>query len=303
MASPVRYRAGVPVYAYRVGPATPPVSVLRFDPGRQPGHGRRHIHDFPVLMYVERAGRGEAAGALGPLGPLGPVVDGDAFVVAPGAVIDPTAVAAFSIGQGVFFDPTALGSDEQAPWSPWRAHPLLLPFLHRIPGGLLRLHVPPARQPVWAATIAAIETELAERAEGYRQAVLAHLTLLLVDVARLATDVVADLRRSNEPLLAEVFEVIERRFAEPLSLRDVADAVGLSPGHLTTVVRQRTGRTVVDWITERRMAQARRLLSGTDLPVAEIARRVGLPDPGYFARVFRAAHGTTPRAWRRDTHG
>jgi AraC-like DNA-binding protein len=69
------------------------------------------------------------------------------------------------------------------------------------------------------------------------------------------------------------------------------------------VVRQRTGRTVVDWITERRMAEARRLLSGTDVPVAEIARRVGLPDAGYFARVFRRSHGTTPRAWRRAAPG
>ncbi|WP_042425611.1 helix-turn-helix transcriptional regulator [Streptacidiphilus anmyonensis] len=297
IASPVRFRAGVPVYRYRSDAATPPVSVLRFDPGRHPGQGRRHIHDFPVLMYVERAGTGE------PTGPLGPLAAGDAFVVAPGAVIDPSSVAAFGGGTGVFFDPAALGGDEQAPWSAWQAHPLLLPFLHRIPGGLLRLRVPPARQPVWSATIAAIETELTDRADGYRQAVLAHLTLLLVDVARLATDVVGDLRRSNEPLLAEVFDVIERRFAGPLSLRDVADSLGLTPGHLTTVVRKRTGRTVVDWITERRMVEARGLLSGTDLPVAQIARRVGLQDAGYFARVFRAGHGTTPRAFRAAARG
>jgi AraC-like DNA-binding protein len=65
------------------------------------------------------------------------------------------------------------------------------------------------------------------------------------------------------------------------------------------MVRRRTGRTVGDWITERRMVQARQLLTGTDLPVGEIARRVGLPDPGYFARVFRHSNGVTPRAWRR----
>lgn len=297
MARAVRFRAGVPVYRYRTDPATPPVSVLRFDPALPPGHGRRHIHDFPVLMYVERVGP-RADG-----GPLGPVAEGDAFVVAPGTVIDSTEVAAFGAGRGVFFDPAALGGDEQAPWATWRGHPLLLPFLHRIEGGLLRLSVPPERRPRWTSTLTAIETELARREDGFRQAALAHLTLLLVDVSRLATDVVGDLRRSNEPLLAEVFDVVERRFAEPLSLRDVADSVGLTPGHLTTVVRQRTGRTVVDWITERRMAEARRLLGETDLPVAEVARRVGLPDAGYFARVFRAGNGTTPRAWRAAARG
>ena len=294
MARPVRFRAGVPVYRYRTDAQAPPVSVLRFDPGVHPGHGQRHIHDFPVLMYIERAA---PLSSPSPEGPGEQIQDGDAFVVAPGAAVDPRSVSAFAAGTGLFFDPTALGSEEWAP-SSWRTHPLLLPFLHRLPGGLLRIQVPPQRRPMWTATIAAIEAELADRRDGYRQALLAHLTLLLVDVARLATDVVGDLRRSNEPLLAEVFEVIQRRFAEPLSLREVADAVGMTPGHLTTVVRRRTGRTVGQWITERRLTEARRLLTGTDLPVAEIARRVGLPDPGYFARVFRAAHNATPREWR-----
>ena len=106
-----------------------------------------------------------------------------------------------------------------------------------------------------------------QREEGYRQAALAHLTLLLIDVARLAGDVVGDLRRSGEPLLAEVFTVIDRHHGEPLSLRDVARELGMTPGHLTTVVRRRTGRTVQEWIIERRMAEARNLLADTDLPV------------------------------------
>lgn len=286
---PVRYRAGVPIYRYRTTLERPPVSVLRFDGSDLPGHGKRHIHDFPVLIYIERATR-SAAGT--------PVRAGDAYVLAAGSVIDPAVVSTTAVGSGVFFDPTALGGDGQAPWSSWGSHPLLFPFLHGIPGGLLRLSVPLARRPAWTATIAAIEAELAGRAEGHRQAALAHLTLLLVDVARLATDVVGDLRRSNETLLAEVFDVIERRFAQQLSLRDVAQTVGVTPGYLTTLVRRRTGRTVVDWITERRMAQARQLLTETDLPVGGIARRVGLPDPGYFARVFRRGNGVSPRAWR-----
>lgn len=295
MARLVRYRAGVPIYRYRTTPETPPVSVLRFDTDTPPGHGQRHIHAFPVLAYVERTGQ-PAAGD-----PPHSVPGGEVYVAAAGEVIDPTVLTMTAAGCGVFFDPTALGGDGQAPWSSWRTHPLLFPFVHGMAGGLLRLPVPPARQPMWTATIAAIETELADRATGYRHAVLAHLTLLLVDVARLATDVVGDLRRSNEPRLADVFEVIEQRFAQPLSLRDIATTVGLTPGYLTTLVRQRTGRTVLDWITERRMTQARQLLTDTDLPISEIARRVGIPDPAYFARVFRHHNTVAPVTWRRNT--
>jgi AraC family transcriptional activator of pobA len=289
---PVRYRAGVPVYRFRNAPDTPSVSVMRFDasvPDHRLGHGQRHIHDFPVLIYVERA-----SGATLADPPL-PVEGGDACVLAAGVAIGPTVVDPIALGSAVFFDPSVLGGDG----APWSSHPLLFPFLHGIPGGLLRLKVPPERRPVWSATITAIETELAERAEGYRQAVLAHLTLLLVDVARLATDVVGDLRRSNQTMLADVFDVIEQRLATPLSLRDVATSVGVTPGYLTTLVRQRTGRTVVDWITEQRLVKARRLLTDTDLPIGEVARRVGMPDPGYFARVFRRGNGVSPREWRK----
>jgi len=83
------------------------------------------------------------------------------------------------------------------------------------------------------------------------------------------------------------------------TITDVAGAVGMSRGHLTTVVGRRTGRTVQQWITERRMREARRLLADTDLTVTEIAPRVGYREAGYFVRRFRTAHGVTPGAWRR----
>jgi AraC-like DNA-binding protein len=274
----VRHRDGVPVYQYRRDLDTPPVSVLRAT-GDDVLEQRPHIHDFPALWYVGAAD----------------VV----YVVAAGKVIDPSQVGHLrGDGVGVFFDPAALGGDGRSPWPAWRAHPLLFPFLHAQSDGLLQLKVPAARRTLWDGAIRSIEAELAARQEGYRQAALAHLTLLLIDLARLAGDVVGDLRRSGEPLLADVFAVIDRRHTEPLSLRDVARDLGMTPGHLTTIVRRRTGRTVQDWIIERRMAEARKLLADSELPVQEVARRVGISDPGYFSRLFRRTHGTSPRGWR-----
>ncbi|WP_082975461.1 AraC family transcriptional regulator [Mycobacterium sp. 1245805.9] len=273
----VRQRGGVPIYAYRTDPDTPPVSVVRSSPDDFVERGR-HIHDFPALWYLPAAGL--------------------VYVAAAGQVLDPGRLDLRDAGVAVFFDPAALGEDARSPWPAWRAHPLLFPFLHGEIGGILRLDLPAARRPAWDAAIRSIETELGARQDGYRQAALAHLTLLLIDLARLAGPVVAELRRSGEPLLAEVFDVIDRRHAGPLSLRDVAGEVGITAGHLTTVVRRRTGRTVQEWITERRMAEARGLLAETDLPVGEVARRVGMSDPGYFSRVFTREHGASPRAWR-----
>ncbi|MDT5191053.1 MAG: hypothetical protein QOI28_3304 [Mycobacterium sp.] len=273
----VSQRDGVPVYAYPSDPVTPPVSVVRIHPGSLPEKGR-HIHAFPILAYLAESG--------------------SVYVVAAGETIDPAWVGERADGIAVFFDPAAMNEGARSPWPTWRSHPLLFPFLHGRTGGLLHLQVPPHRKAFWDNAIESMEAELLARREGYREAVLAHLTLLLIDLARMTDDVVGDLRRSGEPLIADVFAVIDRRIAEPLSLRDVARELGLTPGHLTTVVRRRTGRTVQRWITERRMADARALLSATDLPISEVARRVGIADPGYFSRLFRTTHGVSPRSWR-----
>jgi AraC-like DNA-binding protein len=272
----IRHRGGVPVYQYRTDPHTPPLSVIR-RPEQVPNQGR-HIHDFPALWYRP------ATGAV--------------YVVAAGQVLDPEALGDLEGGVGVLFDPAALGEDGRSPWPTWRTHPLLFPFLHGHYGGLLRLELPKPKRLDWNYAIEAIETELAERRDGYQQAALAHLTLLLIDLARLAGDVVGDLRRGGEPMLAEAFAVIDGRYSERLSLRDVAHEVGMTPGHLTTVVRRRTGRTVQEWIIERRMAEARKLLLDNNHSIQEVARRVGIFDPGYFSRLFRRTHGMSPRDWR-----
>lgn len=290
---------GAAVYTYVRSPGTPPVSVLRVVGTDWPlaelaGHGA-HAHDFLTLVYFERGG-----GSLRLDGRAWPITEGDAFVVAPGEVVDfgdPTGFGSVR-AQVVFFPAEALEPHRPGAFFAWRAHPLLFPFLGAA-GGVQRLRIPPAARGRWSARIAAIEDELRELRDGAEEAVQAHLTLLLVDLARLAADVGDAMRLAEEPLLAAVFDVIEQRFEEPLSLADVAAAVGLTPGHLTTVVRRRTGRTVQQWITERRMAQARRMLRETDLPVEVIAGRVGYRRASYFIKQFKRAHAVTPAAWRR----
>jgi AraC-like DNA-binding protein len=256
-----------------------------------------HAHDFLFLAYFVHGGGSLRLGTR-----EWRIEAGDVYVVAPGEVIgvggDVRGLAEAE-AWGVFFPSEVLGSQAPGAFLSWRAHPLLFPFVRGAAGGAQHFHVPPADRPAWTERLAALERELEERRDGYQEAVLAHLTLLLVSVSRLAADVASDLCLKDEPLLAEVFTFIECNYHEPISLRDVARAVSVSPGHLTTVVRQKTGRTVQEWIGERRLAQARRLLVETDLTVEEVGRRVGYPDPTYFVRTFRRGHGATPLRWRR----
>jgi AraC family transcriptional activator of pobA len=293
-----RQGAGPPVYTYEWLPGVPPVSIERLDRHSLEGADSddAHAHDFLLLAYFERGG-----GSFGIGNRQWPVEAGDVYLVAPGEVVgvsDEPAGLAAAEGWAVYFPPEGLGPRAPDALLAWRAHPLLFPFSRGAAAGAQRLTVPPTHRSGWSQRLAGLELELRERRDGYREAAVAHLTLLLVDLSRLAADLVGDLRLQDEPLLADVFGFIEARYHERISLRDVASAVNLSPAHLTTTVRRKTGRTVQEWIAERRMAQARRLLVETDLTVEEIGRKVGYADPAYFVRSFRTTHGTSPLRWR-----
>jgi AraC family transcriptional regulator, transcriptional activator of pobA len=288
-----RRDGGLPVYTYETVPGVPLVSAMRLGRGFSEVRPGAHSHDFLVLNYFEEDG-----GSLRLGDKEWQIEAGDVYLIAPGEVADARGLEEAE-GWGVFFPPEVLGSGAPGAFLSWRAHPLLFPFVRGAAGGAQRLRVPPEERPSWSERLLALDLELHQRQDGYREAVLAHLTLLLVGLSRLAADVVGDLRLKDETLLAEVFGFIEDHYYEPISLRDVARAVSLSRGHLTTVVRRKTGRTVQEWIAERRMAEARRLLVETDLSVEEVGRRVGYGESGYFVRSFRRAHGSTPLAWRR----
>ncbi len=292
---------GPPVYTYEAVPGVPPVGIRRFPIWESPQDGspvgQAHSHDFLGLAYFERGGGSLRLGEW-----EWPVEAGDAYVIAPGEVIgggDGASGFHEAEGWAVFFPLEVLGDQAPGAFLSWSAHPLLFPFVRGTSGGVQRLKVPSEEKTSWSERFSALDVELRRRRDGYREAVLAHLTLLLVEVSRLAADVVGDLRLKDEPLLAEVFGFIEERYRDRISLKDVARAVGLTPGHLTTVVGRKTGRTIGEWIAERRMVEARRLLVETDLAVEEVGRRVGYVGAGYFARHFRRAQGVTPLGWRR----
>ncbi|NJL97823.1 MAG: response regulator [Synechococcaceae cyanobacterium SM2_3_2] len=99
--------------------------------------------------------------------------------------------------------------------------------------------------------------------------------------------------------LTIVFNYIEAHYYQAISLNDVAQAAGYSPAYLTTLLSKQTGRSVKDWILERRMAQARHLLQKTQHSIKQIAHQVGYPDAGYFVRYFRQKHGIPPQSWRK----
>ena len=83
----------------------------------------------------------------------------------------------------------------------------------------------------------------------------------------------------------------------------IARHVGLDPWQFCRRFRAVTGMTCSEFITGRRMAEARRLLKMEDLLIKEIAYRLGFGDPNYFSRRFKRVVGISPTAYRRLSPG
>jgi AraC family transcriptional regulator, transcriptional activator of pobA len=97
---------------------------------------------------------------------------------------------------------------------------------------------------------------------------------------------------------ADALRFIESHYMQPLTLGQVARAVGRSSAYVTTALSQATGKSAVAWITTYRLAQARTLLVHTNERIETVAERVGYRDTTHFIRMFRRAAGVTPAAYR-----
>lgn len=288
---------GTPVYRYQPRPGMPPVNVDLHDGADQHPHPppeHRHAHDFHVLVLIERGAGGEDGAH-----------DGDLFAVPPGRAIDPGTVRGFAGARAwtLAFTPDAVPLLASVSPLAWAHHPLLALFEVEParPGAadrppVLSANVPADERPRWSAWLTELHEELARPGRvGARDAASALLTRILIGAARLAPSAPAP----PDPLVTRVFEEIEATFRDPVSAADVAAALGYTPGYLTTAVRERTGRTLLEWITERRMTEVRRMLRDTDLPLAVVAARTGLRDATYLVRRFKDRYGITPDRWRR----
>ncbi len=115
-------------------------------------------------------------------------------------------------------------------------------------------------------------------------------------VTRESTDTFA----VNDPLLQPAIDYITRNLSRPLGAAQIASALGMPRIRLDRLFSARLGRSAGAEIARRRIALAQKLLSGTDLPLSEIAERCGYCHASFFIRTFRRAAGLTPAAWRKQ---
>jgi AraC-like DNA-binding protein len=100
------------------------------------------------------------------------------------------------------------------------------------------------------------------------------------------------------PAIARCMAWAGERRTWTIPVAAMAHAAGLSPARLHARFRSEVGASPAEWLRARRLAEARRLLAGTRLPVGAIARRLGYASQQQFAHVFTRSTGVPPRTWR-----
>jgi AraC family transcriptional regulator len=125
----------------------------------------------------------------------------------------------------------------------------------------------------------------------------------------LALEIAVEVSRSrkkpaphNPPLwLKQVIEMVNDQFTESLTLREIAQSVGIHPVHLARTFRQQYGCTVGDYVRKRRIEFACRQVAHSHMSLPEIAQAAGFSDQSQFNRTFKRLMGITPGAFRAAT--
>ena len=102
----------------------------------------------------------------------------------------------------------------------------------------------------------------------------------------------------NQKIAEEIRQFIRNAYGNPLTVRQIAEAVHLSTAYACTLYKRLTGVTILETLTETRMKAACRLLTETSLPIPIIAQRVGYQDVRYFKQLFQKYEQQSPAEYR-----
>ncbi len=105
---------------------------------------------------------------------------------------------------------------------------------------------------------------------------------------------------ASEPL-QEVVDYIHTHYRDNLTIRELAERVHLHPSYFIRVFKRHFGASPIQFINKKRIEEAKRLLTTTNIPLSEIGDSVGIPDICYLSKLFKSMTGFSPSIYR-QTH-
>ena len=107
--------------------------------------------------------------------------------------------------------------------------------------------------------------------------------------------------KEYSPIVQKTIVIIESDLSSNLTLSSLAARQNLSAGYLSNIFSKETGKTVTEYIREKRIKHAAFLLRTTHLQIQTVALHCGIMDVQYFSKVFKKLMGKTPKEYREST--
>lgn len=102
----------------------------------------------------------------------------------------------------------------------------------------------------------------------------------------------------NSRIVQKIINLVEKEYRHDISLNYIADSVNLAPAYVSYIFKKETGKTLIKYITDIKMAKAKILLEEGNLKIVEVARECGYDNQSYFNRLFKNYYGITPKQFR-----
>lgn len=113
------------------------------------------------------------------------------------------------------------------------------------------------------------------------------------------TESVRDTASSRQDdMVYRFFRLLLEHHKREKTLEFYASKMCLTPKYLSTVIKERTGRTAFVWINELLIASAKYLLKTTDMTILQLSEELNFPNPSFFGRFFKKHTGMTPVQYR-----
>ena len=104
--------------------------------------------------------------------------------------------------------------------------------------------------------------------------------------------------KDYSPVVQKAVILIDSDLSANLTLSTLAENQNISPGYLSTLFKKETGKTVSEYIRDKRVKHAAHLLTTTHLQIQTIALHCGIMDVQYFSKIFKKQTGKTPKEYR-----
>ena len=105
---------------------------------------------------------------------------------------------------------------------------------------------------------------------------------------------------SNNPDIIKIKKFVEENICTKITLKMLSEHVHLTEEYISFIFKKHTGKTVIEYVNERKMILAKRMIDNREISLKEISETLGFENYGYFSRVFKKHFSAPPAKIKKE---